>query len=58
MRKYTRYGLAGLLVVCSLSLALEMLVFALNGLLGLIAITTVTYFLWSYLDDNTSHQPA
>ena len=42
MRKYTRYGLAGLLAVCSLSLALEMLVFALNGLLGLIAITTVT----------------
>ena len=58
MRKYTRYGLAVLLAVCSLSLALEMLVFALNGLLGLIAITTVTYFLWSYLDDNTSHQPA
>jgi len=58
MRKYTRYGLAGLLAICSLSLALEMLVFALNGLLGLIAITTVTYFLWSYLDDNTSHQPA
>lgn len=58
MRKYARYGLAGLLTVCSFSLALEMLVFALNGLLGMIAITTVTYFLWSYLDDNSSQQPA
>ena len=58
MRKYARYGLASLLAVCSFSLALEMLVFALNGLLGMIAITTVTYFLWSYLDDNSSQQPA
>ena len=50
MRKYARYGLAGLLAICSFSLALEMLVFALNGLLGMIAITAVNYFLWSYLD--------
>ena len=58
MRKYARYGLAGLLAICSFSLALEKLVFALNGLLGMIAITAVTYFLWSYLDDNPSQQPA
>lgn len=57
MQKVARYGLSGLLALVGATISLQALSFALQGLLGLVATSALTYYLWKYMND-TDNQPA
>ena len=56
MQKIARYGLSGLLALVGATVSLQALSFALTGLLGLVATSALTYYLWKYMND-TDNQP-
>lgn len=57
MQKVARYGLSGLLALVGATISLQALSFALQGLLGLVATSALTYYLWKYMND-TNNKPA